>query len=208
MRSKNQIMYLLKTLSDTVVVFEEDNLLFLKQKNPLKRERLALALVMILFAWFELSLKPPNQYGFSFFSWILLLVVWIVYFFYYLLKRDYPDKLSFSEIIKVRILHRKKIFEIEIYDSQKRRPLRLSTDSLDEKWIALMEEKKITMESWKIMRDILTKIGILVGVLLIYLIYTFLKNGEWSRTEYFLMAFVTIFNSISLIVQQQSKSND
>ncbi len=140
-------MYLLKTLSDTVVVFEEDNLLFLNQKNPLKRERLALALVMILFACFELSLKPPNQYGFSFFSWILLLVVWIVYFFYYLLKRDYPDKLSYSEIIKVRILHRKKIFEIEIYDSQKRRPLRLSTDSLDEKWIALLEEKKITMES-------------------------------------------------------------
>ena len=58
------------------------------------------------------------------------------------------------------------------------------------------------------MRDILTKIGILVGVLLIYLIYRFLKNGEWSRTEYFLMAFVAIFNSISLIVQQQSKSND
>ena len=139
-------MYLLKTLSDTVVAFDEDNLRFLNQKNPFKRARLALALVMILFACFELSLKPPNQYGFSFFSWILLLVVWSVYFFYYLFKRDYPDKLSYSEIKKIRSLHRKKIFGIEIYYSQKGRPLGLSIDSLDEKMIALFEEKKINIE--------------------------------------------------------------
>jgi hypothetical protein len=53
-------MIILKTLSDEVGVFYETELYILNQRNPLRKERLFLALGMMLFACIGILLQPDD----------------------------------------------------------------------------------------------------------------------------------------------------
>ena len=139
-------MIIIKTLSDKVVVFDENGLHFFNHKDSLKNERMLFSFFMILLACAGILLKPNHKINFFLISWLLLLIVWIVYFVNQLLKKKYPEKLSFSEIVKISISQNRNRYSINIFYNQNKKPLRLSTSTLDDKLFPFLEERNIQIE--------------------------------------------------------------
>jgi hypothetical protein len=139
-------MIIIKTLSDKVVVFDENGLQFFNHKDSLKYERLLFSFFFILLACAGILLKPNHKINFFSISWLLLLIVWIVYFVNQLLKQKYPEKLSFSEIEKISISQNRNRNSINIFYNQNKKPLRLFTSTLDDKLLPFLEERNIKIE--------------------------------------------------------------
>ena len=141
-------MIIIQTLSDKVALFDETGLFIFNQKDPNKKDRILFALFMMIFAIVGILLQPKLKVNLFICLWTILFVVWAVYFIKVIIKNNYPEKLSYSEIDKVTILDRKKYYEINIYYFENNKHIVLKFKTIDENLFTFLEDRTVKLEKF------------------------------------------------------------
>jgi len=92
-------MKLVKDLNNVLMVVDEEAVNFFNQNDTIKKERIAIGIILIIVAVLNLTLSASSENLFLLAIWILFLITWTIYLAINIMKPSYPNKIPLSEII-------------------------------------------------------------------------------------------------------------
>lgn len=128
---KKAPMFLLKSMSGQVILFDYKDITFFNDPGEVRRQRLFFAPIMILVAVLGLYLASVDEMW-TFLLYLILLLFWCGVIVYYLVSHKVPVQIKYSEISHIEVTENGKSNIIEIFTTDRSRPYSIKTRTLDE----------------------------------------------------------------------------
>lgn len=138
-------MKLVKDLNNVLMVVDEEAVNFFNQNDTIKKERIAIGIILIIVAVLNLTLSASSENLFLLAIWILFLITWTIYLAINIMKPSYPNKIPLSEIIAFNLDRVNHFCKIKIHTSRRSFVFKTKNDSAIDELITYLHFMGLTV---------------------------------------------------------------